>query len=82
MEGDKARIERVIEPGLVASLEPFDECCWRLKITKDGEKIESGIWCPVSKQLVIDGNIVGNASTKEDVLERLKPFQITYWDLC
>ena len=81
MEQDNVRVERLVRPGVIASLEPFDECCWRLSIAKGGKEIESGIWCPNSHRLVIDGNVVGFASTKEEVLEQLKPSRITRWGL-
>lgn len=68
------RIEREIEPGIIASLEPPTPphtCCWRLRITKEGQIIESGIWCPNSTAIVINGHVVGFSDSKESVLKLL-----------
>jgi len=55
----------------------FDECCYRVSITEGGKEIESGIWCPVSKILAINGDHAGYFESKDDLIENLGHVQYT-----
>lgn len=55
----------------------YDDCCYMVSIKKDGEQVESGIWCPVSKRLAIDGELIGLFNSEEEIKKFLKPIPVT-----
>jgi len=80
-DGLPVEIERLVRPGVIAKIKPLDECCFRLSIEDNGEEIQSGVWCPQSHVLAIEGEIAGFAETKEEVLEKLTPVKVEHWGL-
>lgn len=74
-------IQKTIDTDVVAKIKPYNSCCWRLQINKNGEEIESGIWCPKSTILSVNGAVAGYASTPEEVLNNLKLINIPKWIL-
>lgn len=72
------KLEKKLADGTVAVMKPYDECCYLVEILKDGERIADGMWCPNSKRLVVDGEIIGHYNTKKSVLKEIYPREVTY----
>jgi hypothetical protein len=77
MKGDK-KISKKLSDGSTASIKPYDDCCYLVEVKKNGEIIDSGVWCPQSKILASDGEIVCVYQTKEEVLKDIEPREIKY----
>ena len=70
--------KKELEDGTVAKIKPFDECCYLVEVIDGEDRVESGIWCPKSKRLVVDGSIIGHYDTKEEVLDAISPREVSY----
>ena len=57
-------------------LEKYDDCCYKVIIKKDDVEVETGIWCPKTHIVSINGEIAGFCSTKEDVINNIKLVQV------
>lgn len=63
--------------GLGLTVTPLDDCCFNIKA--HGEHI--GVWCPASHRVVIDGDVVGFAWSKEEVLDGLELQDVKAWGM-
>jgi hypothetical protein len=61
------------------TLQKYDDCCYSIDIIEDGETVETGIWCPKSGQVVVNGRTAGWCDSKEEVISRLKPVMVRRW---
>jgi hypothetical protein len=57
----------------------FDECCKRFIVSKSGAELATGIWCPKSFRVVIDGGIVGFCTTEEELKATLRQEPKLVW---
>ena len=64
------------------SLEKYDDCCYLILI-KDAEnkEIATGIWCPESHIVAVDGETIGRCATKEEVVARLGVVEVPKYRL-
>lgn len=72
MLGDEVATRR-IDIFTKATIAPYDDCCYELKVFRFNKEIESGIWCPKSHILAMDGEVVGFYDTKIEVLKSIRP---------
>ncbi len=70
-------IEELEDGAKNLTVTPLDECCFDIR--SNGEHI--GVWCPKSHRVVIDGEIVGFAKTKEEVLGGLAIRDVPAWTM-
>lgn len=55
----------------------INDCCYLIEV---GDEYV-GVWCPISRILAIGGEIVGIASSLEDLEKRLTKIPIMVWGL-
>ena len=60
---------------LEITLTKLDECC----LTIECNNSLIGVWCPETCRVVVDGEIIGFASTKEEVISGLVMRDFPRW---
>lgn len=72
-----AGAESEMKAGLGLTVTPLDECCFKIKF--NGEYI--GVWCPASHRVAVDGDVIGFARTKDEVLDGLELQDVKAWGM-